>query len=80
MGWAGAELAEKIWATILALELKQSMPFNCVLNPEADILTQVTMGDKAEMWLDEQVSLCPPLEGYASQPPPQSVSTLHHVR
>ena len=66
MRHATAELAEHIWATILALELKQSMAFNCVLNPEADILSQVTMGDKAEMWLDEQVFLCPPLEGYVS--------------
>jgi hypothetical protein len=63
MRHATAELAEHIWATLLALELKESMPFDCIINPSAPPLAQVTMGDKAERWLDEQVLLCPPLEG-----------------
>jgi hypothetical protein len=63
MRHATAELAEHIWATILALELKESMPFDCIINPSASPLAQVTMQTHAATWLDEQVLLCPPLEG-----------------
>ena len=60
---ARAELAGDIWATILALQLKNSMPFDCILNPQAPALAQVSMQAQATMWLDEQLYAYPPLEG-----------------
>jgi len=60
---AEAELAGEIWATLLALQLKSLTPFNCVINPQAPALAQVTMEAQASIWLDEQLYAYPPLEG-----------------